>query len=114
MPQSTSLGKIDISDEVIEQIVGAAASDIYGVKNMASKGAMDTITGLVRRDNPARGVKVTRKEEGLLINIHITVDYGVNMIAVGNNIIERVKYTVEKMTGETVDKVIVNIDGIRV
>ncbi|MDI6618043.1 MAG: Asp23/Gls24 family envelope stress response protein [Clostridiales bacterium] len=112
MPQITPLGKIDISDDVIEQIAGAAASGIYGVKNMASKNTMDTITGLVRKDNPARGVKVVRKEEGLVISIHIMVDYGVNMQAVGNNIIERVKYAVEKMTGEMVDKVIINIDGI--
>lgn len=112
MPFSTSLGKIDIADEVIEQIAGAAASGIYGVKNMGSKNTIDTIAGLVRRDNPSKGVKVVRKDEGLIINIHILIDYGVNMQAVGDNVIERVKYTVEKMTGETVDKVIINIDGI--
>jgi uncharacterized alkaline shock family protein YloU len=112
MPQITSLGKVDISNEVIEQIAGAAASEIYGVKNMASKNTMDTLSELIKKDNPAKGVSVVRDDDGLTINIHIMIDYGVNMQTVGNNIIERVKYTVEQMTGEPVNKVIINVDGV--
>ncbi len=112
MPQITPLGKVDISDEVIEQIAGAAASDIYGVKNMVSKKTKDALSELMGRENPAKGVIVAKGDEGLTISIHIMMDYGVNMQAVGNNIIERVKYTVEEMTGEMVNKVIINIDGV--
>lgn len=42
------------------------------------------------------------------------MQYGINIATVANNIIERVKYSVENVTGIKVSKIDVNVQGIRV
>ena len=48
------------------------------------------------------------------IEINIIVRYGVNIREVGKNIQEKVKEEVENMTGNKVDRVVVNVQGVKV
>ena len=62
-----------------------------------------------------RGVQVTFNEDGSVsIDLHIMVDHGVNIAAIGPSIINRVNYEVTKTTGVTVKTVNVYIDSISV
>ena len=42
------------------------------------------------------------------------MQYGTNISTVANNIIDKVKYTLEKMTAIKVSRIDVNVQGIRV
>ena len=42
------------------------------------------------------------------------VQFGISISVVSSNIIERVKYTIENTTGLTVERVNINVQGVRV
>lgn len=102
----TSKGKTTIANGVVAKIVGIAAREIDGVKDVVNIGAGATITGLATRvtrgDTRAQGVSVEVGEREAAANINIIAYYGVSIPqladAVRRNVIDRV----ESMTGLTV------------
>ena len=62
-----------------------------------------------------KGVKVQFHEDNSIsIDLHIMVDYGVNLNAVGASIISEVRYVVTKCTGTEVRAVNVYVDSMMV
>ncbi len=108
------IGTIEINTEVISNIAGAAAIECYGLVGMASKSATSGIADLLMRENLSKGIKVHVEEDGIIIDLYVIVQFGTKISVVANNIIEKVKYHVEKQTGVTVKKVNLNIEGVRV
>ena len=62
----------------------------------------------------SRGIKVEADGDTVRIEINIIVRYGVNIREVGQNIQAKVKEEVENMTGNKVEKVVVNVQGVKV
>ncbi|HBF8936964.1 TPA: Asp23/Gls24 family envelope stress response protein, partial [Clostridioides difficile] len=54
------------------------------------------------------------EEDAIAIELYVIIQYGTNISTVANNIIDRVKYVVEKMTGVRVTRIDINVQGIRV
>lgn len=106
-------GDVIISDHVIADIVSQSVMSSYGVVGLAFKNVTDGILTLLNKQNMARGVKILMGEKGLLIDLHVVLEYGVSMMVISNNIIENVTYNVESMTGIPVEKINVFIQGIR-
>ncbi len=107
-------GSINISDAVFANIVGHVANSCYGVVGMAAKSAGDGIVSLLKKNHYEKGVKVITEGDGLIVQMHIVVLYGVNLPAVTRSISKEVKYNVEQMTGFPVKKVNIIIDGMKV
>ena len=108
-------GTIDISKEVIANLTGIATTGCFGIVGMVSSRILsDGITEILGREALSKGVEIVIKEDKLLIKVNVVVSYGVKVPAIADNVIERVKYTVETHTGLTVDRVEINVRGIRV
>ncbi len=107
-------GNIIIEDNVLATIAGLAAMECYGLVGMASKGASDGLSKLLLLENLTKGVKITTEEHGITIDLYIIVQYGTSIQTVAQNVIEKVKYAVEDATGMLVEKINVNIQGVRV
>lgn len=107
-------GVIVLSDNVIARVAGIAASNCYGVVGMAYKNATDSIASLLKWDSITKGIKVSTDEEKIIVDLHIIVEYGVNINAICESIVEQVKYAVEDATGFKVGNINVNVDGVRV
>lgn len=112
--QQNSYGKIDYTDEFLSNLAGVATMDCYGIVGMASQKAMDGIVELLKGENLNKGVKITTENDAVRIHLYVIVEYGVSISAVAANVIDTVKYKVEKITGLNVDKVNVTVNGIRV
>jgi uncharacterized alkaline shock family protein YloU len=112
--QQNSYGKIEYSDEFLSNLAGLATMDCYGIVGMSSQKAMDGIVELLRGENLNKGVSIYTENDAIHIALYIIVEYGVSIAAVASNVIDTVKYRVEKITGLNVDKVDVTINGIRV
>ena len=110
----TEYGYIEYTDEVLANIAGAATVECYGVVGMASKNATDGLWELLKRENINKGVKIISNGEEFAIDLYIIVEYGTKISVVANNIIQKVKYSVETMTDLKVSKVTVYVQGIRV
>lgn len=110
--KENSLGEIIISNDVIAKISGMAATRCYGVVGMTdSKGKL---YNLFLGDSITKGVSVSIADESLIIDLHIMVEYGVNISAISESIIKNVKYSVENITGCKVGTVNVFVDSARV
>jgi uncharacterized alkaline shock family protein YloU len=107
---STALGRISISPEAIAQIVGRTAAECYGVVGMAARGP---VAKLPWRDRVTQGVAVTTADGGVRIDLHVIVEYGLNLAEVGNSIRARVGYEVERLTKLPVAAVEVHIDDVK-
>lgn len=107
-------GSVVISDDVIGKIAGIEATHCIGVVGMAFKSKADEFASLLKKDAVNKGVKVTVNNRAIALELHIIAEYGVNLTAICNNIIENVKYAVETMTGYEIDKVIINVESVRV
>lgn len=111
----TKFGQIDISNEVIATIAGGAAVDCYGIIGMASKNQLkDGLTDILRRENFTRGVIVRQENEEVHIDMYIIVSYGTKISEVAHNVQSKVKYTLDKTVGLSVDSVNIFVQGVRV
>ena len=108
-------GTVNISTSVYTEIAGTAASNCFGVKGMAARSVKDGVYHLLRKESASKGVNITFHEDDTIsIDLHIIVDGGVNLTAVGNAIISEVRYVVTKCTGTQVRAVNVHIDSLMV
>ena len=108
-------GSVNISTSVYTDIVGTAASNCFGVKGMAARSVTDGVYHLLRKESVGKGVLVNFNEDGTIsVDLHIIVDNGVNLNAVGESIISEVRYVVTKCTGTEVRAVNVYIDSMMI
>ena len=108
-------GNVCIEAGVYTEIVGTAASNCFGVKGMAARSVKDGVYHLLRKDSVGKGVNVEFHDDGSIsVDLHIVVDNGVNLNAVGASIISEVRYVVTKCTGTQVRAVNVYIDSMMI
>jgi uncharacterized alkaline shock family protein YloU len=105
------IGTIKITDEVVAIIAGIAATEIPGVAGM-SGGIVGGIAEMLGRKNLSKGVKVEVGEREAAIDLYIIVEYGCRIPEVAWNIQEKVKKSVETMTGLNVIEVNIHIQGV--
>ncbi|HOA15001.1 MAG TPA: Asp23/Gls24 family envelope stress response protein [Bacillota bacterium] len=110
----TALGQITISDDVIAAISGMAAHESYGLVGMASRTLTDGIADLLGIENISKGVEVKIDGDQVKINLFVIVEYGTRVTEVAKNVIDKVKYVVEAMTGLSVSEVKITVQGVRV
>ncbi len=107
-------GNITMDDQVFATLAGLAAMECYGVVGMASRNATEGIFELLRREQLTKGIKVTSIDDKLNIDLYIVLQYGVKISVVADNIIQRIKYSVETFSGVSVENVNIFVQGVRV
>ncbi len=108
---AASLGRVTIANEAVAQIVGHTAAECYGVVGMSVRGGR--MGRLLARDRLTQGVAVEREGEGVAIDLHVVVEYGLNLAEVAAAVRSRVAYEVERLTGLRVSRVEVHIEDVR-
>ncbi len=108
-------GSVTVSAGVYTDIAGTAASNCFGVKGMAARSVTDGVYHLLRKESMGKGVKVEfHGDNSITIELHVMVDHGVNLAAVGSSIISEVRYVVSKCTGTEVRAVNVYFDSMMI
>ncbi len=102
---------IKISNDVVAVIAGVAVSEVQGVSGMAGGFAGGITEVLSGKKNLAKGIKVDI-EEKVKIDVNIIVEYGSRIPDVAFEIQNRVKKSVEGMTGLKVEEVNVHVQGV--
>jgi uncharacterized alkaline shock family protein YloU len=104
-------GNVKIADEVVSVIAGIAATEVDGVVGM-SGGFAGGLTELLGKKNLTKGVKVHVSEKEVSLDIFILVGYGVRIPDIAQEVQEKVKLSVESMTGLSVTEINVHIQGV--
>jgi len=102
---------IKIADDVVATIAGKSALEVKGVYSMAG-GFAGGISEVFGKKSYTKGIKVDNTEKGLKIDVNIIVEYGARIPDVAYEIQNKVKNSIENMTGLKIEEVNVHIQGV--
>ncbi len=103
---------IQISNDVVASIAGMAAAAVPGVAEMAGGFAGGISEVLSGKKNMAKGIKVDVTDNNVKVDVNIIVEYGSRIPDVAYEIQNRVKKSVENMTGLKATEVNVHVQGV--
>lgn len=106
-----NIGSVQLADDVIAVIAGLAATEVDGVSAMAGNITKELMTK-VGIKNLTKGVKVDVIGKNVVIDLSIMLEYGYNIPTTCGKVQEKVKSTVENMTGLTVTDVNIRIASV--
>ncbi len=104
-PKNNSEKAIRISDEVIASITAIAIQDVNGAVGVSLANKLES-------KNILRSVSTEMKDEGIIVNTDVVVEYGVNIPEVTWEVQRKTKKAIESMTGLTVHRVNVNVRDV--
>jgi len=108
--EKTEIGSVRISAEAIAVIAGTAALEAKGT--LVTPGIGRDLVARMGRRNLSRGVKVELMEQTVIVNISLSVEFGVNIQEVCRNVQQKVKNAIETMTGLVATEVNVSVGNI--
>lgn len=105
--------KVTVS--TVKQIACAAAMECFGVVGIANIPGADGLVHLLTNDELIKGVKVSMGSDKMIrIEVYVILEFGIKMETVCENLVDSIKYNVEKQTGVKVRKVTINVQSVRV
>ena len=105
------IGEVQIADEVVAVIAGIAAMEVDGVSSMAGNATKELVAKLGKK-TLSKGVKVDVLDGTVSVDISLNLQYGKNIKKTTEKVQERVKASVENMTGLTVADINVHVAGV--
>jgi uncharacterized alkaline shock family protein YloU len=105
-------GSVKISDEAIATIAAITAKAVNGVVGL-DRGAVQSIADMLGVKNETKGIKVSVDKEVVNIEMNIVVEYGREISEVASAVQERVRESIENMTGLIVDRVNINVNSVK-
>lgn len=109
--EDNTLGSVNVADDVIAIIAGLAATEVEGVSAMAGN-ITNELMSKVGYKSLTKGVKVDIKDGKVKALLALTMDYGYNIQVTCSKVQEKVKTTIENMTGLDVTDVNIKIAGV--
>ena len=109
--EKDKIGQVVIADEVFAIIAGLAATEIDGVHSMADNITKELIAKLGMK-TLSKGVKVEVMEDKVSVYMALNIEFGYNIPQVSTLVQERVKASIENMTGFSVLDVNMKIAGV--
>ena len=111
--ETSTLGDIQIADEVIAIIAGLAATEVEGVAKMYGNIPNELVSRLGMK-NLSKGVKVFVTPENVKVDSSLELKYGYSVMDVSREVQEKVKQAIETMTGLDVSEIRVRIAGVAI
>lgn len=109
--KSDEIGDIRVSEEVVAIIAGIAATEIEGVSSMAGNITNEIVSKLGMK-NLSKGIFVEVLDEEIKVDVALNIAYGYAIPEISAKVQERVKTSVENMTGLTVAVVNIRIASV--
>jgi uncharacterized alkaline shock family protein YloU len=114
MHEDAPQGKIQVSPRAIASIASEAVLSCYGVVGMSAATLRDGIAEILQVDNYHRGVEVEVVDDKIVIDLYVVIEYGTRISEVAHNVMESVKFSVERALAMPVASVNVHVQGLRV
>ena len=111
LQENDDLGTVKIADDVVAVIAGLAATEVQGVEAMAGNISNELMSKMGVK-KLSKGVKVEVLDKRVKADLNLIVEYGYNIPAISQKVQEKVKSTIENMTGLEVTDVNIRIAGV--
>jgi len=105
-------GEIKINEDVIATIVAMALAEIRGIRPATGGSFIEELAEKLGKKPTPRGVKVELEGDEVSVDLFLTVEYGMRIPSLVWEVQEKIKNTVEEMTGYKVKEINVTIQGI--
>lgn len=105
------VGTVRITGDVVASIAGVAATEVRGVASLAGGAAGQAVT---RRGfkSLSRGVRTTVTDGSVSVDLTLNLEYGASIPQVGTEVQQKVKASIETMTGMKVTEVNIRVADI--
>ncbi len=112
MEEGNEVGSIRIHNNVIASIARLAALKVPGVAELSAS-VLDGLAGMLGKKASGSGIRVELTEEGVLLDVHVVLEYGVRIPQVSWQLQNDIKNAVEHMTGKSVLAVNITVQSVR-
>ncbi len=110
------IGRINVSDKYLTELVKHTVEGCFGVAGICTVSpAQRTVSAVTGGKLPISGSGVhihSSKDGGLIIDLHLRVTYGTNIVAAAKSITHKVVFTVEETIGVPVSEINVFADAM--
>ncbi|MCI5994694.1 MAG: Asp23/Gls24 family envelope stress response protein [Blautia sp.] len=106
-----SFGQVQIADEVVAIIAGLAATEVEGVASMAGN-ITNELVGKLGMKNLSKGIKVAVEDGVVQVDVALNIAYGYSVPKTCQKVQEKVKASIENMTGLEVSSVNIRIASV--
>ncbi|TLM67185.1 MAG: Asp23/Gls24 family envelope stress response protein [Actinobacteria bacterium] len=107
-------GELQISNDVLADLAGYAALEVYGVVGMTTPSLKNGVAQILSKDKLRRGIQVASEGGIATVDLYVVVEHGTNITEVSHNLKARVRYVLESIAGVEVADVPVHVQGIKV
>jgi uncharacterized alkaline shock family protein YloU len=105
-------GKIEVLPNAIHSIAVQATCNCYGVLGMALPRLRKGQAVLLPPEQSNQGVRITIFDDQIVLDIYVALEYGLRISEIAHNIMNRVKFSLEKILGVPVAQVNINVQGL--
>ena len=109
--QPVELGDIRVATEVVSIVASLAAQEVPGVLRMSGR-RIDGINEFLGKESVSKGVRVSFDNKTVTCNVYVIIEYGFCIPEVALEIQEKVKESIETMTGYDVQFIDVHVQGV--
>src|SRR3954463_4187730 len=106
----SQLGAIRIASSGVTDVGARTAARPSGAGGLSSRTRVGRLLG---RERAASAVTLAEEDGKLRIDLHVVVEYGLNLAEIATTVRSQVTYEVERLTGFGVAAVDVHIDDTR-
>lgn len=107
----SSLGEVQIADEVVAIIAALAATEVEGVASMAGN-ITNELIGKLGMKNLSKGVKVEVIEGVVTVSLALNLKYNYSLMETSAKVQTKVKSAIENMTGLEVADVNIRVASV--
>lgn len=105
------IGEVKTTDEVVAIIAGLAATEVEGVVSIGGNITNELVSRLGMK-SLSKGVKVSIQENAVAVDLTLNIEFGRNLLETSRKVQERVKSSIENMTGLKVADVNIRIANV--
>ena len=107
-------GKLHVANDVLADMVGHAAMECYGVVGMVAPNAADGISKILPVSRLRRGITLATTEGGVHVDLFVVIEYGTNINAVSQNLVDAVSFVLKEQARVPVDGIEVHVMDVKV
>jgi uncharacterized alkaline shock family protein YloU len=107
-------GRIEVADQAIAKVVHGAVLSCYGIVDLAPRTLRSAIGKRLGLGSESRGIAVHVDNGRVTVELSVVMEYGTPIFAVAKNVMKTVKFQLERTLGMPVERVNVNVEGLRV
>ncbi len=107
-------GKLHVANDVLADLVGNAALACYGVVGMTAPTTEPGLAKVLPTSRLRRGIVVETAEDGVRVDLYVIIEYGTNINAVSQNLIDQVTFALTEYARVPLQSVEVHVQGVKV